>query len=183
MDEKELIKGSYTFKMNVAKFALVFGLVAVVGLIRMMNDNEFIFYLGLCMFLFGALLSIGSIILYVYCNNTMIVVTDKRVYGKVIGKQVDLPIDSISAVLTTWFKGVGVATASGRITFWGVDNRDEIYRTIRDLLNSRQTSTKSNMSGNQSSDADEIKKYKDLLDAGVITQEEFEIKKKQLLGL
>ena len=31
--------------------------------------------------------------------------------------------------------------------------------------------------------ADEIKKYKELLDMGVITQEEFDAKKKQLLGL
>lgn len=33
------------------------------------------------------------------------------------------------------------------------------------------------------SNADELKKYKDLLDSGVITEEEFEVKKKQLLGL
>ena len=33
------------------------------------------------------------------------------------------------------------------------------------------------------STADEIKKFKDLLDAGIITQEEFDAKKKQLLGL
>ena len=33
------------------------------------------------------------------------------------------------------------------------------------------------------SNADELKKYKDLLDSGVITQEEFDEKKKQLLGL
>ena len=33
------------------------------------------------------------------------------------------------------------------------------------------------------SGADELKKYKDLLDSGVITQEEFDAKKKQLLGL
>ncbi|MBQ7034417.1 MAG: SHOCT domain-containing protein [Clostridia bacterium] len=31
--------------------------------------------------------------------------------------------------------------------------------------------------------ADELKKFKDLLDAGIITQEEFDAKKKQLLGL
>jgi predicted Zn-dependent peptidase len=35
----------------------------------------------------------------------------------------------------------------------------------------------------QNSSADEILKYKNLLDMGVITQEEFEQKKKQLLGL
>lgn len=33
------------------------------------------------------------------------------------------------------------------------------------------------------SPADELKKYKDLLDSGAITQEEFDAKKKQLLGL
>ena len=31
--------------------------------------------------------------------------------------------------------------------------------------------------------ADEIKKFKELLDIGAITQEEFDAKKKQLLGL
>ena len=35
----------------------------------------------------------------------------------------------------------------------------------------------------QTSVADEIVKFKGLLDAGVITQEEFDTKKKQLLGL
>ncbi|MBO5122330.1 MAG: SHOCT domain-containing protein [Oscillospiraceae bacterium] len=33
------------------------------------------------------------------------------------------------------------------------------------------------------SSADELKKYKELLDSGVITQEEFDAKKKQLMGL
>ena len=35
----------------------------------------------------------------------------------------------------------------------------------------------------QASEADELGKYKELLDKGVITQEEFDAKKKQLLGL
>lgn len=39
------------------------------------------------------------------------------------------------------------------------------------------------VSCNEESRADELKKYKDLLDSGVITQEEFDTKKKQLLGL
>ena len=36
---------------------------------------------------------------------------------------------------------------------------------------------------NATSDADEIIKFKQLLDQGIITQEEFDIKKKQILGL
>ena len=33
------------------------------------------------------------------------------------------------------------------------------------------------------SSADELKKFKELLDCGIISQEEFDAKKKQLLGL
>lgn len=36
---------------------------------------------------------------------------------------------------------------------------------------------------NSPSGADEIKKYKDLLDNGIITQQEFDAKKKQILGI
>lgn len=35
----------------------------------------------------------------------------------------------------------------------------------------------------QASPAEELKKFKELLDLGVITQEEFDVKKKQILGL
>ena len=41
----------------------------------------------------------------------------------------------------------------------------------------------SNTDNTSDGTADELKKYKELLDAGVITQEEFDLKKKQLLGL
>ena len=44
----------------------------------------------------------------------------------------------------------------------------------------KQSDTQSN---NSTSNADELKKYKELFDGGVITQEEFDAKKKQLLGL
>ena len=46
----------------------------------------------------------------------------------------------------------------------------------------RQAQSNNGNSGAVSS-ADELKKYKELLDSGVITQEEFDAKKKQLLGL
>ena len=48
-------------------------------------------------------------------------------------------------------------------------------------MNAEQTQVQNNTSSGSS--ADEIKKFKELLDAGIITQEEFDAKKKQLLGL
>ena len=60
-------------------------------------------------------------------------------------------------------------------------------KQIRDYINNRIKEIKTNKNNQvvqqAFSAADEIKKFKDLLDVGVISQEEFEAKKKQLLGL
>ena len=66
------------------------------------------------------------------------------------------------------------------IKFKCIKNRDEIYETIGKLLVERQASK---TTSNEASSADDLKKYKDLLDTGVISQEEFDAKKKQILGV
>lgn len=52
-------------------------------------------------------------------------------------------------------------------------------KKILKLLNKETTTNEKTVI----SSADEIKKFKDLLDSGIITQEEFDAKKKELLGL
>ena len=128
-----------------------------------------------------------AIFVYFAAKPSSLTVTSKRVYGKTIfGKRVDLPNDSISAVGTGIFNGIAVATSSGKIKFFDFANRDELHDTISKLIIERQN--KNSFASptkieNIPSNADELKKYKDLLDSGVITQAEFDDKKKQLLGL
>ncbi len=114
-----------------------------------------------------------------------IMVTDKRVYGKTIfGHSVDLPIDSISAVGSGMFNKIVVATSSGKIKFFFIENSPAVREEILQLLMLRQDEKKvESTSIIASSTVDELKKYKELLDSGIITQEEFDIKKKQILGL
>lgn len=133
----------------------------------------------------SAAIFVIMLIFYCYVNGMQIIVTNKRVYGRTaFGKQVDLPLDSISAVGTSLFKGIAVATSSGSIRFLGISNRDDIHEAISCLLVKRQTQSKpETVYQEKQSSADELKKYKDLLDSGVISQEEFDAKKKQLLGL
>lgn len=57
----------------------------------------------------------------------------------------------------------------------------EIQNTINNAISKCQGQVQSNTSVLEA--PDEIRKYKQLLDDGIITQEEFEAKKKQLLGL
>lgn len=57
---------------------------------------------------------------------------------------------------------------------------EDIYKYIDGKI--REYKTKGNVTVQQSS-AEELKKFKELLDNGIITQEEFDVKKKQLLGM
>lgn len=124
-----------------------------------------------------------AIIYYRAHSKIELTVTDKRVYGRAtFGKRVDLPLDSISAVGTKSKKGIAVTTASGAIKFNSIRNRDAIHAAISNLLIERQSKPTA-AAANAPSNADELKKYKDLLDSGVISQEEFDAKKEQLLGL
>ena len=65
-------------------------------------------------------------------------------------------------------------------------NDDKIIKEIKNYVEnakSKSTATISQTVIQQNSSADELKKFKELLDQGIITQEEFDAKKKQLLGL
>lgn len=129
-----------------------------------------------------------ALLFYFWFANNQLTVTDKRIYGKVaFGKRVDLPLDSISAVAMTivLFYGLSVSTSSGRITFYLIQKRNEVHKAISDLIIERQSKSNETIIKQEipQSNADELKKFKDLLDSGVITQEEFEAKKKQLLNI
>lgn len=61
-------------------------------------------------------LAIVAFVIYKRWSKVQITVTNKRVYGfDAMGKRVDLPLDSITAVGTSIFSGLAVTTASGAI--------------------------------------------------------------------
>ena len=75
----------------------------------------------------------------------------------------DFPFTVLIAI---WFAIVVVAIAKRSSLIAGSENKEIIINNIIDNTN-----------------ADELKKYKNLLDSGAITQEEYNEKKKQLLNL
>ena len=181
MDEKIIIKATpKTFK--VLPTILIVASVIWLAITYMYEWGD-LYWLGwsiLGLFVFIAIvLSLRAVAL---------TLTNKKItiYNPIFKSTVELPIDSISAISKTsiFTEGIAVATSSGRITCFYIDNRDKVYEELNDLINKRQ-STPSNMTvvKQDISNADELKKYKDLLDSGIITQEEFDAKKKQLLGL
>lgn len=127
---------------------------------------------------------------WMYGLLTEISVSDKRVFGRdAFGKRVDLPMDSISSVRTSANKGIVVSSFSGTVKFPYLRSQKSVYDAISNLLIARQNKpevaqvTQEKVNVPMRSNADEIMKYKELLDLGIITQEEFNIKKKQYLDL
>ena len=59
----------------------------------------------------------------------------------------------------------------------------EVVNVINDLITNRKSSGTGAVSSNTADSAEQLAKYKNLLDSGVISKEEFDAKKKQLLGL
>ena len=137
------------------------------------------------LFCLGVIVILVSLFFFWQMSRGKLTVTNQRVTGKAsFGKTVDLPLNQISAVALGVCRSITVATSSGRIHFWFVQNREEVRSALTDIIGKAQVADINQHTPPVApSAADEIKKYKELLDEGIITQEEFDAKKKQLLGL
>ena len=143
----------------------------------------FIWFLIGCICLLGAIV-IG--IIYLVNRKCELQITENNVKGKTFfGKEVVLPLYMVSAYSTRKFLSViAVATASGITKFSLIGNYKEIGDVLSKKINERQQNTETATKQTAENAAmDDILKLKSLLDSGIITQEEFDAKKKQLLGL
>lgn len=134
----------------------------------------------------GVITIIYGIIIIIANRNVTLTVTDRRVYGTAKwGKRIDLPLDKISAVATAKLGGIAVSTSSGAIRFLGIKNNLAIHETISKLLMERQTKPApfTNATNMPQTKTEELRDLKKLLDDGIISQAEFDEKKKQILGL
>lgn len=134
-------------------------------------------------FVFGCFILIASIVItivYHAFKKCEMSITDKSIKGVTLfGKESIIPLHMISGFTTKkFFSLVTILTGSGKIWFPMIENYTEIGEIISKKINERQANTEATPSS-----ADELKKFKELLDMGIITQEEFDAKKKQLLGL
>ena len=203
MDEEVLIQGEFTKKNTLTIACLVLAAVCMVISIAIYDpftnhdsiwDHGYLytaltfdFAEGIGVFFYLAIvLVIVAIFFWLLMSHCELTVSNMRVYGKAaFGKQIVLPYDEISSVGSCYPQGVFVATSSGVVRFWFLINQRAVYSTISDLLKKRQYGRTETIARDKISqnDIDELKKYKELLELGIITHEEFDSKKKHLLGL
>jgi hypothetical protein len=183
MEEKTLIKGTFPESYGwLGCLGFLGAIILFVGIILTSSypRSDYVFIFPIIMVL-GLVLLIMAIVWYRKVSQCSLTITDKRVYGTAeFGRRVDLPLDKVSSVGVGPMKSISIATSSGVINFFFCTNKEKVFDTVSSLLIARQQNPQTVSVHNG---ADELKKYKDLLDDGVISQEEFEAKKKQLLDL
>ena len=142
------------------------------------------FFIIACTFF---LMGIIALIVFLAQSKCELCITENNVKGKTLfGKEVVLPLYMVSAYFTRkLFSTIAVATSSGITKFALIGNYAEIGNVLSKKINKRQenTSNESKATASQGNSMDDIIKLKSMLDSGIITQEEFDAKKKQLLGL
>lgn len=127
-------------------------------------------------------------------NNFAYVITNKRI---IMGQKNTLSGEKLQTVYLNNLNDITFKSGAifGVLT---IDTSKEVFNVGLDKISAKAISSKvheiinelkysnnqeNNVNVQQISSADEILKFKQLLDAGIITQEEFEAKKKQLLGI
>lgn len=140
--------------------------------------------------LLGTIALIVGIVIKISTENCEIAVTDKAVFGKIAhGKNVNIPLNQINAINRTFFNGFSITSIGNISNFYCIENCDEVIKTIAYLLTClRQNIDQIAQSAIANSEtaaycvAERLKKIKELMDIGAITQEEFDAKKKEILG-
>lgn len=122
-------------------------------------------------------------LLYLSDKKTELYIQNDVIVGKKSnGQTVQFMLKDIKSVESTKTHGLKIHGAGIKYEIHLIENGEELKSTIMGML-ATVPKEKTVVATAPVSDASSIKEYKELLDSGIITQEEFEAKKKQLLGL
>ncbi len=135
--------------------------------------------------------------MYVHCRkNAVVAITNKRlIYAglsasmfAVFTKNMyvnSISLEFVSDILYNQNSGgISIDCRNETIIFFTNKKKIvEVYNKINSAVDNIKNTKNTVTVNTELSNADELKKYKELFDSGVITQEEFDAKKKQLLGL
>ena len=177
MEEKIIVRGVFKKHNAIEIMFYVLAAVPFLGLLLVDVENPFAFLAGISVFI---VLGLFFMILF----RGELIVTNSKVTGKTIfGKKVNLPINQISTIATGIFKRITIATSSGSVSFYHVANKEEVCSAVSDLISKNQNKYQIVNQEVKNSVSEELIQLKKLLDSGIISQEEFDAKKKQLLGL
>lgn len=121
----------------------------------------------------------------VICTNRRIIISGSGIAVRRVDIQIS-EITNMKMEMTLKDSYIKIFSKGGDFIL-GIGDKQKFMNVVNEQIKkNNENQNKSNVTINNittSSGADEILKYKSLLDQGIITQEEFDKKKKELLGL
>lgn len=142
------------------------------------------------LFLIGIILTIIGVVIKFKTENCEVTITSQRFIGKLPhSNEIIVPLKEITNFNQTQYSGISISTRNKLYVFYCIENREEIIKALAFLCKNVQPSSLNNNQtpkvtfNRNMDDADKIKQLKQLLDAGVISQVEFDQKKKEILNL
>lgn len=128
---------------------------------------------------------LGGALAVAFTDKSLIYAQRRSIMGDYVKTVSYDNINDVSSEKGWIFGDVVIDSVAEYMRFSGEKETVEKIRSsvLEVIENYRSKKNSANLQVNQISAADEIKKFKELLDMGIITQEEFDAKKKQLLGL
>ena len=150
------------------------------------NISCFYGYLSLV----GIILTIIGVVIKFKTENCEVTITNQRFIGKLPhSNEIIIPLKEITNFNQTQYSGISISTRNKLYVFYCIENREEIIKALAFLCKNAQSSSLNNNQtpkvtfNRNMDDADKIKQLKQLLDTGVISQVEFDQKKKEILNL
>ena len=151
-------------------------------LASMLHDDEKILYFTCTSRAWGPVLPYLMI-----CTNYRVLIMQKGfIYGNDITQIALNKINTIDYHLSLMYGEFQIIDGAGKETKIDKVPKKEVVKlvkTIQEAMNSYQSKSSTTQSNNSNSGINDLKQLKELADDGIITQEEFEAKKKQILGL
>lgn len=109
---------------------------------------------------------------------------DMIICQNAVGKTKQLLLNDVKSVESAPFSGLKIKSTGVNYTICYLENANEIRDYLVKRMSNIATAERPKEKYDDiSSEIEGLEKYKNLLDQGIITQEEFDAKKKQLLGL
>lgn len=186
MNENILIEKGIN-KKYIIPFVILGAVLLLLGILvwSMATDGDTVdgdtVFCGVILIIIGLSVALHYILNFGFIK---VIVTDKMVKVKGYGltKKLDIPVDSISSVGEDGFfvKQLSIASGTGKFVL-PIQDHIEVKNIITKLLTERRSAQA--VSSNSNSVTNELGQYKEMLDKGMITQEDYENKKKQILGL
>ena len=150
-------------------------------------------YFGYTMYYFSSKFTVWGIfalillmvnLRYVASTKKTMMIDGEKILCKKGEKTVkEFMIKDVKSVELASMKGLKVVGNGIKYKINLLKNAEELKKTIMDSIAILSAKTADSAVEIKPTSADELKKYKELLDSGIINQEEYNAKKKQLLGL